>query len=142
MALGSNCKIGANSDLQITCIYDMDIVFEPNGVFNEVYLYVSSTTSTGVPAMTVNGRLLGRAYGSGSTCYCRSNRLVCERALSQCFEIRSGQPLSDAHFQVRSWCLFEVEIYMLIHLQSFMYQTLCGLKVRLSMKPPSSAIET
>ena len=44
MALASDRKIEANLDFQITCIYDMDIVFEPNGVFNEVYLYVSSTT--------------------------------------------------------------------------------------------------
>ena len=27
-------------DLQITCLYDMDIVFQPNGDFDEVYLYV------------------------------------------------------------------------------------------------------
>jgi len=27
--------------LQITCLYDMDIVFQPNGNFDEVYLYVS-----------------------------------------------------------------------------------------------------
>ena len=26
--------------LQITCLYDMDIVFQPNGNFDEVYLYV------------------------------------------------------------------------------------------------------
>jgi len=25
---------------QITCLYDMDIVFQPNGNFDEVYLYV------------------------------------------------------------------------------------------------------
>ncbi|PVF97016.1 CMGC/MAPK/ERK protein kinase [Serendipita vermifera] len=58
----------------ITCLYDMDIVFEPNGVFNEVYLYEE----------------------------------LMEADLHAI--IRSGQPLSDAHFQ------------------SFMYQTLCGLK--------------
>jgi len=52
----------------------MDIVFEPNGVFNEVYLYEE----------------------------------LMEADLHAI--IRSGQPLSDAHFQ------------------SFMYQTLCGLK--------------
>lgn len=28
-------------DGQITCLYDMDIVFQPNGNFDEVYLYVS-----------------------------------------------------------------------------------------------------
>lgn len=27
-------------DLQITCLYDMDIVFRPDGNFDEVYLYV------------------------------------------------------------------------------------------------------
>lgn len=26
--------------VQITCLYDMDIVFQPNGNFDEVYLYV------------------------------------------------------------------------------------------------------
>ena len=26
---------------QITCLFDMDIVFQPNGNFDEVYLYVS-----------------------------------------------------------------------------------------------------
>ena len=94
----------------------MDIVFEPNGVFNEVYLYVSSTTQISVPAMTVNNRPLGRAYGSRSTCHRMFIRLVSERALSQCFEIRSGQPLSDAHFQVRNQCPFEIEICILIPL--------------------------
>ncbi|KZO96098.1 CMGC/MAPK/ERK protein kinase [Calocera viscosa TUFC12733] len=58
----------------ITCLYDMDIVFEPNGDFNEVYLYEE----------------------------------LMEADLHAI--IRSGQPLSDAHFQ------------------SFIYQTLCGLK--------------
>jgi len=135
MAPVSNCKIGANLDLQITCIYDMDIVFEPNGVFNEVYLYVSSSPQTGAPAMTVNNRLSGRAYGSRSPCYSRSNRLVSESVLTRCFEIRSGQPLSDAHFQVRNEYHFKIDIHILIRLQSFMYQILCGLKVRMSSCP-------
>ncbi|GMK59706.1 hypothetical protein CspeluHIS016_0803120 [Cutaneotrichosporon spelunceum] len=60
----------------ITCLYDMDIVFDPpgSGLFNEVYLYEE----------------------------------LMEADLHAI--IRSGQPLSDAHFQ------------------SFIYQTLCGLK--------------
>ncbi|CAE6388291.1 unnamed protein product [Rhizoctonia solani] len=58
----------------ITCLYDMDIVFDANGNFNEVYLYEE----------------------------------LMEADLHAI--IRSGQPLSDAHFQ------------------SFLYQTLCGLK--------------
>ncbi|KAG9030336.1 Mitogen-activated protein kinase [Tulasnella sp. JGI-2019a] len=58
----------------ITCLYDMDIIFEPNGNFNEVYLYEE----------------------------------LMEADLHAI--VRSGQPLSDAHFQ------------------SFLYQTLCGLK--------------
>ncbi|KAL7422054.1 mitogen activated protein kinase 2 [Cryptotrichosporon argae] len=60
----------------ITCLYDMDIVFDPpgSGQFNEVYLYEE----------------------------------LMEADLHAI--IRSGQPLSDAHFQ------------------SFLYQTLCGLK--------------
>lgn len=58
----------------ITCLYDMDIVFNANRDFDEVYLYEE----------------------------------LMEADLHAI--IRSGQPLSDAHFQ------------------SFMYQTLCGLK--------------
>lgn len=60
----------------ITCLYDMDIVFDPpgSGLFSEVYLYEE----------------------------------LMEADLHAI--IRSGQPLSDAHFQ------------------SFLYQTLCGLK--------------
>ncbi|GFZ46933.1 mitogen-activated protein kinase [Saitozyma sp. JCM 24511] len=60
----------------ITCLYDMDIVFDPpgSGMFTEVYLYEE----------------------------------LMEADLHAI--IRSGQPLSDAHFQ------------------SFLYQTLCGLK--------------
>ncbi|KAJ7591385.1 kinase-like domain-containing protein [Mycena floridula] len=58
----------------ITCLYDMDIVFQPNGNFDEVYLYEE----------------------------------LMEADLHAI--IRSGQPLTDAHFQ------------------SFLYQTLCGLK--------------
>jgi hypothetical protein len=102
MAPVSDRKIVANLDFQITCIYDMDIVFEPNGVFNEVYLYVSSSAKTAGLVMTVNDRPLGRAHGSRSPCYRESHTLVSECALSQCVEIRSGQPLSDAHFQVRN----------------------------------------
>ncbi|KAF8070426.1 kinase-like domain-containing protein [Lyophyllum atratum] len=58
----------------ITCLYDMDIVFQPSGNFDEVYLYEE----------------------------------LMEADLHAI--IRSRQPLTDAHFQ------------------SFMYQTLCGLK--------------
>ncbi|ESK93358.1 cmgc mapk erk protein kinase [Moniliophthora roreri MCA 2997] len=58
----------------ITCLYDMDIVFLPDGNFDEVYLYEE----------------------------------LMEADLHAI--IRSGQPLTDAHFQ------------------SFIYQTLCGLK--------------
>lgn len=58
----------------ITCLYDMDIIFDVNGDFHEVYCYEE----------------------------------LMEADLHAI--IRSGQPLSDAHFQ------------------SFMYQTLCGLK--------------
>jgi len=58
----------------ITCLYDMDIIFDLNGDFHEVYCYEE----------------------------------LMEADLHAI--IRSGQPLSDAHFQ------------------SFLYQTLCGLK--------------
>ena len=29
---------------QITCLYDMDIVFRPDGNFDEVYLYVCASS--------------------------------------------------------------------------------------------------
>ncbi|KAF8320411.1 kinase-like protein [Clavulina sp. PMI_390] len=58
----------------ITCLYDMDIIFDVHGDFHEVYCYEE----------------------------------LMEADLHAI--IRSGQPLSDAHFQ------------------SFLYQTLCGLK--------------
>jgi len=58
----------------ITCLYDMDIIFDAQGNFHEVYCYEE----------------------------------LMEADLHAI--IRSGQPLSDAHFQ------------------SFIYQTLCGLK--------------
>ncbi|TFK75471.1 kinase-like protein [Pluteus cervinus] len=60
----------------ITCIYDMDIVLQPSGGFEEVYVYASEE--------------------------------LMEADLHAI--IRSGQPLSDEHYQ------------------SFIYQTLCGLK--------------
>ena len=54
--------------------------------------------------------LTGRAYGGRSSRNCRSKRTIssCQKLIA--FQIRSGQPLTDAHFQ------------------SFIYQTLCGLK--------------
>lgn len=58
----------------ITCLYDLDIVPDANGNFNEVYLYEELME-------------------------CDMHQII-----------RSGQPLTDAHFQ------------------SFIYQTLCGLK--------------
>ncbi|KIM40933.1 hypothetical protein M413DRAFT_156206 [Hebeloma cylindrosporum] len=58
----------------ITCLYDMDIVFQPNGNFDAVYLYQE----------------------------------LMEADLHAI--IRSGQSLTDSHYQ------------------SFIYQTLCGLK--------------
>ncbi|KAF5321145.1 hypothetical protein D9619_000157 [Psilocybe cf. subviscida] len=60
--------------ISIPCLYDMDIVFQPNGNFNEVYLYEE--------LMEANLHAI----------------------------ILSGQPLTDAH------------------VQSFIHQTLCGLK--------------
>ncbi|CAE6470932.1 unnamed protein product [Rhizoctonia solani] len=73
---GEGCAIKKITNIftKITCLYDMDIVFDAAGNFNEVYLYEE----------------------------------LMEADLHAI--IRSGQPLSDAHFQ------------------SFLYQTLCGLK--------------
>ncbi|GAB1523447.1 mitogen activated protein kinase 2 [Rhizoctonia solani] len=73
---GEGCAIKKITNIftKITCLYDMDIVFDASGNFNEVYLYEE----------------------------------LMEADLHAI--IRSGQPLSDAHFQ------------------SFLYQTLCGLK--------------
>ncbi|KAJ3486131.1 hypothetical protein NLI96_g4470 [Meripilus lineatus] len=72
--LTKRCLREIKLELQITCLYDMDIVFRPDGNFDEVYLYEE----------------------------------LMEADLHAI--IRSQQPLSDAHFQ------------------SFIYQTLCGLK--------------
>jgi len=58
----------------------MDIVFEPNGVFNEVYLYVSPLPREARPAITVNDRLPGRAYGGRSSCHRKSYSTISERA--------------------------------------------------------------
>ncbi|KAG5350637.1 hypothetical protein C0989_009997 [Termitomyces sp. Mn162] len=62
----------------ITCLYDMDIVFQPSGNFDEVYLY--------------------------------EELMEADLHAIASIKIRSRQPLTDAHFQ------------------SFLYQTLCGLK--------------
>ena len=72
-----------------TSLYDMDIVFDPPGsaMFQEVYLYEE--------LMEADLHAIVRQW----------------REAQPKQQIRSGQPLSDAHFQ------------------SFMYQTLCGLKV-------------
>jgi mitogen-activated protein kinase 7 len=71
----------------------MDIVFDPpgSGMFSEVYLYEELMEAD------LHAIVSGRVF-NGTV---RTNT-----------QIRSGQPLSDAHFQ------------------SFIYQTLCGLKVR------------
>ncbi|KAG6860408.1 hypothetical protein C0995_011479 [Termitomyces sp. Mi166 len=73
---GEGCAIKkiTHINTKITCLYDLDIVFQPNGDFDEVYLYQE----------------------------------LMEADLHSI--IRSRQPLTDAHFQ------------------SFIYQTLCGLK--------------
>ena len=76
----------------------MDIVPDPPGTwnFNEVYLY-EELMEADLHAI-VRGRIPEP-----------------RRRLMSCSKIRSGQPLSDAHFQ------------------SFLYQTLCGLKVSVSV---------
>jgi len=70
----------------------MDIVFDPpgSGMFSEVYLY-EELMEADLHAIVSRRAFVG--------------------TVSTDPQIRSGQPLSDAHFQ------------------SFIYQTLCGLKV-------------
>ena len=75
---------------QITCLYDMDIPRPDN--FNETYLYEGKT---------------------GFEVQRQDTKLIYKTELMECdlaAIIRSGQPLTDAHFQ------------------SFIYQILCGLK--------------
>jgi mitogen-activated protein kinase 7 len=71
----------------------MDIVFQPSGNFDEVYLY-EELMEADLHAIV------------SAILYIASNPFQILTAL----KIRSGQPLTDAHFQ------------------SFIYQTLCGLK--------------
>ena len=88
----------------ICSLYDMDIVFDPpkSGLFSEVYLY-EELMEADLHAI-VSEALQNRIYATS----CFATRIV------DTSQIRSGQPLSDAHFQ------------------SFLYQTLCGLKVNVS----------
>src|ERR1700676_2795404 len=72
----------------------MDIVFQPSGNFDEVYLYEELMEAD-----------LHAIVSPISLTITNRNRI-----LSAPPQIRSGQPLTDAHFQ------------------SFLYQTLCGLK--------------
>jgi serine/threonine protein kinase len=72
----------------------MDIVFQPSGNFDEVYLY-EELMEADLHAIV------------SPISFTITNR---NRILSAPAQIRSGQPLTDAHFQ------------------SFLYQTLCGLK--------------
>jgi mitogen-activated protein kinase 7 len=74
----------------ITCLYDMDIPRPDN--FNECYLY--------------EGTAIFTSSRSRLCTDCRVELMECDLAAI----IRSGQPLTDAHFQ------------------SFIYQILCGLK--------------
>ena len=87
----------------------MDIVFQPNGNFDEVYLYVGLPLYLLLVLLTI---ISGRIDGSRSSCHCASFPIhnLFGTQIDACFQIRSGQPLTDAHFQ------------------SFLYQTLCGLK--------------
>lgn len=79
----------------------MDIVFDPpgSGLFSEVYLYEELMEAD---LHAIVGFLI--SYRAAEAC-------MVARVTHSLPQIRSGQPLSDAHFQ------------------SFLYQTLCGLKV-------------
>ena len=83
----------------------MDIVFDPpkSGLFSEVYLYEE--------LMEADLHAIVRETAKDQT-YTSSYLATRVANIDQ---IRSGQPLSDAHFQ------------------SFLYQTLCGLKVPLTL---------
>jgi len=72
----------------------------------------TSVWSRNVPSTLIYYYHLGRAHGGRSTCdrtsYTTASMLINLGDIAR--KIRSGQPLTDAHFQ------------------SFLYQTLCGLK--------------
>ncbi|CEQ39597.1 SPOSA6832_01130 [Sporobolomyces salmonicolor] len=89
----------------ITCLYDLDLV-DPVG-FDSVYLY-EECMEADLHAIV---RLLWRLFAYLPLVLAADSkaRLVLTPHLNIA-QIRSGQPLSDAHFQ------------------SFIYQTLCGLK--------------
>jgi len=59
--------------LQITCLYDMDIVFQPNGNFDEVYLYVGDYDPQG--NSTAKDQT-GGTDGSGLACHCKLERVL------------------------------------------------------------------
>ena len=97
---------------QITCLYDLDIVFDPvTHAFNEVYLYeeLMEADLHAIVRTSSVPRLIDMLSGQSprDSAKLTSTHFVPRRVLAQ---IRSSQPLSDAHFQ------------------SFLYQTLCGLK--------------
>ena len=62
------------------------------------------------PDGSANVMITGRAHGGRSARYRTRSRLFHQHWSDKPAQIRSGQPLTDAHFQ------------------SFLYQTLCGLK--------------
>ena len=94
-------RIAADKSLhgQITCLYDMDIPRPDN--FNETYLYEGKFYSAIQPQSGTNIKFRRVADDFGP-----AELMECDLAAI----IRSGQPLTDAHFQ------------------SFIYQILCGLK--------------
>ena len=58
----SGCDASLTYELsQITCLYDMDIVLQPNGNFDEVYLYVRTCPSSIAP---FHRHHTGRTHGS------------------------------------------------------------------------------
>lgn len=83
---------------QITCLYDMDIP-RPNN-FNETYLY------EGMSRHEIRRAEYCASRASADKSRNTTEVMECDLAAI----IRSGQPLTDAHFQ------------------SFIYQILCGLK--------------
>jgi serine/threonine protein kinase len=79
----------------------MDIVFGPDGNFDEVYLYEELMEADLHAIVRPNNSFLIIWPLINDALFYNNNETL---------QIRSGQPLSDAHFQ------------------SFIYQTLCGLK--------------
>jgi mitogen-activated protein kinase 7 len=88
----------------------MDIVFGSDGNFNELYIY-EELMEADLHAIVRRSIIFLSSSAADPGDQTQRNAHTNERILPLSYtQIRSGQPLSDAHYQ------------------SFIYQTLCGLK--------------